>query len=351
MSRTRLIATALAIVVTASPICAPSQAQTTSLPPAQPTKASKAYDQAGPYTVQAAEGAWKDDRRARLIPFLIRYPKDAPGRLPVVIFSHDLGGSKESAAYYADHLVSHGYVVLNVQHPGSDLSIWGGQFPDLKNPKISADLRKAVSPQSALDRFQDIYLAVFALHSLDRQPGALKDRIDLSRIGMSGHSYGATTTQAMAGQAFARGRKMGHPEFKAFLAMSPTGAADGHNADAFGDMTRPFLFLTGSDDSLMVNGKVLDASERQKPYLAMKRAPSALVVLNGADHLVFSGRQELGFSKPKDDRFRQLIKAASLAFWDAELKDDAEARAWLTGSSMANLAGGDAEIQSRNMER
>ena len=162
---------------------------------------------------------------------------------------------------------------------------------------------------------------------------------------------GATTTQAMAGQAFARGRKMGHDEFKAFLAMSPAGAADGHNADAFGDITRPFLFLTGSEDGLNPNGKVQDASERQKPYLAMKRAPSALVVLNGADHLVFSGRHELGFSKPTDERFRQLIKAASLAYWDAELRDDAEARAWLTGPGLATFAGSDAEIQSRNMDR
>lgn len=351
MSRALHIASALAISLTAGLISSPALAQTIAPPLVQQDKASKAYDQPGPYTVQAAEGAWKDDRRARLIPFLIRYPKDAPGRLPVVIFSHDLGGSKESAAYYADHLASHGYVVLNVQHPGSDLSIWGGQRPDLKNPNISAEIRKAVSPQSAMDRFQDIYLAVLALHSLDRQPGALKDRIDLTRIGMSGHSYGATTTQAMAGQAFARGRKMGHPEFKAFLAMSPAGAADGHNADAFGDITRPFLFLTGSDDGQTLNGKVLDASERQKPYLAMKRAPSALVVLNGADHLVFSGRQEMGFSKPKDERFRQLIKASSLAFWDAELKDDPEARTWLIGQGMAALAGSDAQIQSRNMDR
>jgi len=351
MSRALFTASALAISLAASLVSGPTLAQTVAPVTSQPDKAIMAYDRPGPFTVQAAEGAWKDDRRSRLIPFLIRYPKDAPGRLPVVIFSHDLGGSKESAAYYAEHLVSHGYIVLNVQHPGSDVSIWGGQFPDLKNPKISADLRKAVSPQSAMDRFQDIYLAVFALHSLDRQPGALKDRIDLSRIGMSGHSYGATTTQAMAGQAFARGRKMGHDEFKAFLAMSPAGAADGHNADAFGDITRPFLFLTGSEDGLNPNGKVQDASERQKPYLAMKRAPSALVVLNGADHLVFSGRQELGFSKPKDERFRQLIKAASLAYWDAELRGDAQARAWLTGPGLATFAGSDAEIQSRNMDR
>lgn len=351
MQRALFTASALAISLATSLISGPSLAQTVAPPAVQPDKASKAYDRPGPFTVQAAEGAWKDDRRARLIPFLIRYPKDAPGRLPVVIFSHGLGGSKEGAAYYAEHLASHGYVVVNVQHPGSDLAIWGGQRPDLENPKVSAEIRKAMSPQSALDRFQDIYLAVFALHSLDHQPGALKDRIDLTRIGMSGHSYGALTTQAMAGQAFARGRKMGHPEFKAFVAMSPSSAADGHNADAFGDITRPFMSLTGTDDGFNLNGKSDYAAERQKPYQAMKRAPSVLVVLQGGDHMVFSGRQEMGLSRPKDDRFRQLIKAASLAFWDAELKDDAQARAWLTGSGFTNLAGPDAEIQSRNMER
>jgi len=348
----KILALPLALVITmGGPMGRPCLAQPAA-DKAQPVeKTTLAYDQPGPFKVYEIEGAWKDNRVNHLVPFLIRYPKDAPGRLPIVIFSHGLGGSKEGAAYYSEHLASHGYVVVNLQHQGSDISIWGGQRPDLENLKITPLIRNAMSPQSALDRFQDVYLAVYALHSLDHQPGALKDRLDLDHIGMSGHSYGALTTQAMAGQIFPRGQSMGHPEFKAFLAMSPSSAANGRDGEAFGAISRPFLSMTGTQDGFNLNGKSNYALERQKPYQAMKRAPSVLLVLNGGDHMVFSGRQELGLSRPMDGRFRQLIKAASLAFWDATLKDNAEARAWLIGPGMAALAGSDAQIQSRNMER
>jgi hypothetical protein len=64
--------------------------------------------------------------------------------------------------------------------------------------------------------------------------------------------------------------------------------------------------------------------------------------------MVFSGRQEVGGApRPNDDRHRQIIKAASLTWWDAWLKDDPKARAWLRDGGMAGFAGADAVVKWR----
>ena len=40
------------------------------------------------------------------------------------------------------------------------------------------------------------------MEKMDREPGALRGRLDLSRVGMAGHSFGAWTTLAVAGEVF-----------------------------------------------------------------------------------------------------------------------------------------------------
>src|SRR5690606_947506 len=44
----------------------------------------------------------------------------AAAHLPVVVFSHGLGGSREGYRYIAEHLCSHGYIVILPSHAGSD---------------------------------------------------------------------------------------------------------------------------------------------------------------------------------------------------------------------------------------
>ena len=82
------------------------------------------------------------------MPYLIRYPAGVTGAVPVVVFSHGLGGSRRGAVYYAEHLASHGYVVVMVQHPGSDASIWRTIRPDLTSMtgkrKAPADMRRGL---------------------------------------------------------------------------------------------------------------------------------------------------------------------------------------------------------------
>ncbi|MDP1629941.1 MAG: hypothetical protein Q8L66_00800 [Caulobacter sp.] len=323
----------------------------TAAAPATPaTPAAADYSQPGPYKAVALYGEWRDARRNRTVPYLIRYPEGVAGPVPVVIFSHGLGGSRGGAVYYAEHLVSHGYVVVMVQHPGSDISIWRNIRPDLNNVDRAALNRVTADPMVTINRFLDIPFALDQLAAMNVAAGPLKGRLDMTRVGMSGHSFGAVTTQAMAGQVYPNGRSLPERRFKAFLAMSPSAARDGDNDRAFGGVTRPFLSLTGTEDSFTIRPDESDGevvAGRQQPFAHVAGA-SMLVLLTGGDHMVFSGRQEAGGPpRPLDDRHRLIIKAAALAWWDAWLKDDPKARAWLHDGGMAGFAGADARVDWR----
>ncbi len=301
--------------------------------------------------VVRSEGEWRDEARSRTVPWLIRSPATLNARAPVVIFSHGLGGSRRGAAYYGEHLAAHGYVVVYLQHPGSDTAVWGGVVPDLDHVDRAALAAKIRDPRITIDRFLDVPFAVRQLKAMDAGGGPFAGKLDMARLGMSGHSFGALTTQAMAGQVFPNGRSMPEPAFKAFIAMSPSGDARGDDRRAFAGFKRPFLSLTGTDDGFNLNGPP-DVERRLRVFRALPEAcPASQMVLNGGDHMVFSGRAEVGKSRPKDARFHALVQAASLSFWDAYLRDDDKALAYLRDGGLQALAGADATVESRGPRR
>ncbi|HSV73505.1 MAG TPA: hypothetical protein VLH79_07080 [Chthonomonadales bacterium] len=144
----------------------------------------------------------RDAARSRDIPVLVYLP-EAEGAAPVVLFSHGLGGTRRGSAYLAKHWAARGYVAVFLQHPGSDGSVWRGER--LAN-RMDA-MRRAASGRNLLQRARDVPAVLDQLERWSRQDGhALAGRMDLQRVGMSGHSFGAVTTQAVSGQAFLGGR-------------------------------------------------------------------------------------------------------------------------------------------------
>ena len=61
--------------------------------------------------------------RGRELPLRIRVP-DAPGTRAAILFSHELGGSVDGGRTWGEHWASHGFVVIHLQHRGSDESVW-----------------------------------------------------------------------------------------------------------------------------------------------------------------------------------------------------------------------------------
>ncbi len=159
-----------------------------------------------------------DTGRNREIPIRIYLP-ESKEPAPIILFSHGLGGSRDNNPYLGNHWAKRGYAVVFIQHPGSDESVW----KDLPRRQRMAAMKQAASTANFIERVRDVPAVIDALTTwnLD-QENPLFGRLELKHIGMSGHSFGALTTQTMIGQSSAGGRiSFSDSRLTAAVMMSP----------------------------------------------------------------------------------------------------------------------------------
>jgi predicted dienelactone hydrolase len=294
---------------------------------------------------------WFDEQRNRPVPVKIYFPRTGAGPFPIIIFSHGLGGSREGYEYLGQCWAAHGYVSVHLQHPGSDDSVW----QNVPRREVMPNMRKAAaSPSNLTNRPLDISFVIDRLEKFNAEASPLKGRLDLARIGVAGHSFGAFTTLAVAGETFVSptGQKIsfGDPRVKAAIAMSAPVpreiAGDRHQlALAFGQIHIPILHMTGTKDNSPIGET--RARDRRLPFDYIHGADQFLITFNGADHMLFSGRS---FSLPPatEALFKEYICETSTAFWDACLKNDSQAKTWLMTDFKTELGtGGTFEIKLR----
>ena len=278
----------------------------------------------------------EDKARDREIPVRVYLPETNKA-VPVVIFSHGLGGSRDNNPYLGNHWAKWGYVVVFVQHVGSDESVW----KDVPKSQRMAAMKKAASAEAFSDRVKDVPAVIDALEDWNKEKGhTLYERMDLDHIGMSGHSFGAVTTQAMAGQSFAGGRiDYLEKRIDAAVMMSPSKPRLGDPKAAFGGIEIPCLLLTGTKDNSPIGGGTPE--DRLEVFPNLKKAPAWQVVFDGATHMDF-GERKVALRRNKDSRYHEAILALTAAFWDAQLKGDKAAMEWLNGEGAKRvLAKGD----------
>ena len=290
------------------------------------------------------DGQWLDASRQRKLPWRLRVPAVA-GPWPVVLFSHGLGGSREGGVVWSEAWSDAGMAVLHLQHPGSDTSALHGGM---------ASLRRAATAEQLRERVLDVR---FVLDELTRQaampgPGSSvwSSSLRLDAVGLAGHSFGAHTTQALAGQRYAVPADFGDPRLKAFVALSPS-APRGPGANlqrAFGDIRRPFMAITGSLDGDPLGGDNTGES-RAQVFDGLPRGQRALLWLAGADHMTFAGGSarptpNVGPFQRQGDAARlqaqhhtQVAQLTSL-WWRAHLASDPEALAALRQPQPLSLA-------------
>jgi len=80
-------------------------------------------------------------------------------------------------------------------------------------------------------------------------------------------------------------------------------------------------------------------------YPALQGAPKYQVVLHNAEHSVFTDRALPGDREPRNPNHHRVILALSTAFWDAYLRGDATALAWLNGPGPRSLMEADDQWQ------
>jgi predicted dienelactone hydrolase len=205
-------------------------------------------------------------------------------------------------------------------------------------------LLQAMNARQLAARVSDVH---FVLDEVARRPseGACDlTRIDMARIGMSGHSFGAITTQAVSGQLYplSLSPQFADPRIRASIAFSPSPPVMGDDEAAFGTIRIPFMSITGTADVAAVQRKV-GAADRMRPYRAMPPGRKYLLVFEGANHMQFNGQDVLRNGMQPDPHVRAVTIAATTAFWRVHLLGDAQAQAWLAKPDglKAMLAKGD----------
>ena len=265
----------------------------------------------------------EDKARCRSIPIRVYLPSGpAPAPAPVVLFSHGLGGSRAGSPYLGRHWAVRGYVTVYLQHRGSDESVW----KDEPVASRMAKLQKAANLQNFLLRNADVSAVLDQLETWNRQDGhPLHARLDLKRVGMSGHSFGAVTTQAVSGQQFlANRRPFTEPRIRAALLMSPSAPKAGAPGPAFAQVKIPWLIMTGTKDTSPIGQA--DVENRLSVYPALPADGSKYeLVLDNAEHSAFTERALPGDREPRNPNHHRAILALSTAFWDAWLKDEPQA--------------------------
>lgn len=287
-----------------------------------------------------------------LIPGFPAMPQDAvrdaapaPGRFPLVAFSHGYAGHRRQSTFLATHLASHGYVVVAADHTGNTVldtveAMLGGRRPDPPAVLRAFVVARPADVTFVLDRV------------LGGAAGEIGDLVDPDRIGMSGHSFGGWTTLAVTAR---------DTRIRAALALAPAGGGSPVGAEVLGAALDlgwrrdvPTLFVVADQDNVLPLAGMHD-------LFARTRATKRMVVLRDADHIHFCDdverAHEMFRTVPGDPLFEPIrarmrpieqlapgrhahdvVRGLGLAHLDATLKGDAPAGRFLAGDLGAVMA-------------
>ena len=273
-----------------------------------------------------------DAARERDLPIRVYLPAETQAA-PVILFSHGLGGSRAGSVFLGRHWAARGYVAVFLQHPGSDASVWRGLPPG----EALAAMRQAINIQNYERRVKDVPAVLDQLEIWQKTAGhPLAGRMDLAHVGMSGHSYGAITTQAVSGEHMAFGGSPTDARIKAAVIMSPSPPVFGRAEQAFGEVKLPWMLMTGTEDQVLALSQTTPAA-RRAVYSALPPGSKYELVLDRAEHSVFIDHALPGDTQPRNPKHPRIILALSTAFWDAYLRSDDAARAWLDGDGPRSI--------------
>jgi len=279
-----------------------------------------------PAAPRVVEGSW--EQAGRTVAYRVRIP-EGEGRRPTVLISHGLGGNRDAMDYLGRHWSDRGYLVVHLQHPGSDDRIWSGMILNRQET-----VQAATSVEEFTARVGDVRLALERL----RAAAGLAERHDPASVAVCGHSYGARTSMALSGERFpaAPGADLADARIRAAIVLSPPPYSGPERFKAIGI---PQFHWTGTRDTTSLE-ESRDPAMRLAPFRESRNASSYLVVLDGADHMAFSGRLPMAAARRENyRRWHTQMAEATTRFLDATLRADRAAKAWLDGEGLRGLLG------------
>lgn len=259
----------------------------------------------------------RDEARAKDLQVRVTYPTTA-GLFPVIIWSHGAGGSKEAYSPLTQHWARHGYVVIQATH---------------------FDSRKLGNRQGLTglfgkfaDRPKDVSFLLDQLDVLRTKLVDFRGRFDKQAIGVGGHSFGAHTAQLIGGVTTVGkdGKRASHRDarVKAVLLISPQGRGGELDQRSFETLAVPMLTITGTRDGGR-GGQTFPW--RLEPFSYAPPGSKYAALIEGARHSFggISGHPPNRRTGPASLEQVTTVKALSLLFWQAHLRDDEAARTLL----------------------
>jgi hypothetical protein len=311
----------------------------------------------------------------RELPILVRFPADAAGALPVVIWSH--GGSWGPNKHlnheaWSQAFARAGYAVVHwsmiqptvgqlreicqlagLQDPAGcdDLSVTGEVDPD-------TDPDDNPFQTTTITRAEDIKAVLAALPSIKERFARAGVELDVEAPALAGWSAGSQSVLGLAGATRLVADSL--PPYSspsdtpsAFIALSPQGpghskffaGADGSSWDA---VRGPALVLTGAGDTKP--GNDLDGPTRRRAYELLPPGDKRLFYStdeeSGVRHSSFN-LDDLGDADPRLDGLARALASSALAFTDCHTRGVQAGCDWLETDAALELAGGRAQIESK----
>jgi len=274
------------------------------------------------------------------------YWPEAEGSYPLIIFSHGAGADRGMAPDMMRHWAAHGYVVILPTHRPQITPFEG---PGLLRAAQEFRERNRAGPIAWRHRVGEVKRILDSLESGEGWPDAVLERVDLERVGMGGHSFGAYTALLIAGaKLYSEQLTYNYRDERvdAVIVISGPGT-DGHGlrGKSFDFIETPMLVFAGSEDP----GTPSEGGPewRAEPFYFAPRDGKYLAFIEGSDHATYVGglASAMGESNNPFRRLFQLLSAnentgenrriyeftrhSATVFFDAYLKDDAQAKATL----------------------
>jgi len=173
---------------------------------------------------------------------------DPTGRYPVVLFAHGYGSYPQQSSFLTDHLATWGFVVVAPLEVANDL----------------ATVLSGTPPPGAITAEEALGAALRFVRSQNLSPSSrFHGLLDLSRIGVVGHSLGGGAAITLAGNRAIR----------TYAALAPAPGTPPSTA-------KPGLVMYGTNDQVVPPASVLHT------YAALP-SPKRLIAIDAAGHNVF----------------------------------------------------------------
>lgn len=299
----------------------------------------------GAYKVDEHAESWYDEGRQRPVDVRVYAPKPADGPLPAIMLSHGLGESRDSYGYLARFWASNGYVVCAMTHEGSDAVALEG---------LRAGDRSNLGRDHFTLRFEDQAFAI------DRLLASDSPIVDPDRIGVAGHSMGSDTSYQAVGMMInlpggAQRHIFRDPRAKASLGMgshigsavdppdtpqsTPTKRAI--TSEAWDNITEPTMVFWGTKDREFDEPLLSNPDARKFIYDAIPATHKYMADIVDLEHHAFTDTPPWYPGGPRDPRHHGWIRQITLGFFDAHVRGDGKALAWLKSDAVVRLCEGE----------